>query len=89
MTTDDKKASSTQSIDDINFEQAYSELEGIVERMERGDQSLENSLADFERGVALMKRCHGVLKDAEQKVGILVKDNEGLFSTEPFEDKSL
>lgn len=83
MTTDNEKA------EVIDFEQAYKELESIVERMERGDQNLENSLADFERGVGLMKLCHGVLKNAEQKVEILVKDNEGLFSTEPFEDKSI
>lgn len=83
MTTDNEKA------EVIDFEQAYKELESIVERMERGDQNLENSLADFERGVGLMKLCHGVLKNAEQKVEVLVKDNEGLFSTEPFEDKSI
>jgi len=70
----------------LDFENAYQELEGIVERMERGEQDLEKSLIDFERGVALMKHCHTVLKDAEQKVDILVKDNEGLFNTEPFED---
>ncbi len=74
---------------DIDFEQAYKELESLVERMERGDHNLESSLADFERGVALMKHCHDVLKNAEQKVDILVKDNEGLFSTEAFEDKEL
>ncbi|MFT6409009.1 MAG: exodeoxyribonuclease VII small subunit [Arenicella sp.] len=71
---------------ELDFEHAYKELENIVERMERGEQDLENSLNDFERGVALMKHCHGVLKEAEQKVGILVKDNDGLFHTEPFED---
>lgn len=70
----------------LDFENAYKELEGIVERMERGEQDLEKSLGDFERGVALMKHCHSVLKDAEQKVEILVKDNQGLFSTEPFEE---
>lgn len=72
---------------DLDFESAYKELETIVERMERGEQNLEKSLSDFERGVALMKHCHNVLKDAEQKVDILVKDNDGLFSTEPFEEK--
>ncbi|MBT8114829.1 MAG: exodeoxyribonuclease VII small subunit, partial [Arenicella sp.] len=60
----------------MDFELAYRELESIVERMERGDQDLEQSLQDFERGVALMKRCHGVLKNAEQKVEILVKEND-------------
>ena len=71
----------------MDFEYAYQELESIVERMERGEQDLENSLQDFERGVALMKRCHGVLKKAEQKVEILVKENDGLFNTEPFEEQ--
>jgi len=73
----------------VDFEEAYAQLETLVDRMERGDQSLESSLADFERGVALMKHCHEVLKNAEQKVDILIKDNEGLFHTEPFEDKVL
>jgi len=77
----------TQSIE-LDFEHAYKELENIVERMERGEQDLENSLSDFERGVALMKHCHSVLKEAEQKVEILVKDNDGLFNTEPFEDNT-
>ncbi len=83
MTNDNKDLSN------IDFEHAYKELETLVERMEKGDQSLENSLSDFERGVALMKHCHGVLKNAEQKVDILVKDNEGMFSTEAFEEKPL
>ena len=71
---------------DLDFEHAYKELESIVERMERGEQDLENSLSDFERGVSLMKHCHSVLKEAEQKVEVLVKDNNGLFNTEPFDE---
>jgi len=71
---------------DLDFEHAYKELENIVERMERGEQDLENSLSDFERGVALMKHCHSVLKEAEQKVDVLVKDNNGLFNTESFDE---
>ena len=81
------KESNTAELDKLNFEQAYQELENIVEKMERGEQELEKSLSDFERGVALMKHCHSKLKDAEQKVDILVKNNEGLFSTAPFEDE--
>jgi exodeoxyribonuclease VII small subunit len=53
--------------------------------MERGEQALEQSLSDFERGVALMNHCHSLLKDAEQKVEVLVKDNNGLFTTEPLD----
>ena len=75
------------NLNDLDFEKAYKELENLVERMERGEQDLETSLSDFERGVSLMKHCHNKLKDAEQKVDILVKDNDGLFKTEPFEEK--
>lgn len=71
-----------------SFEDSYKALESIVERMERGEQSLEESLKDFEQGVMLMKQCHERLKAAEQKVEMLVKNNEGLFTTEPFEDKA-
>ena len=81
------KQDTTKEIEDLDFEQAYKELEDIVNRMERGEQDLENSLSDFERGVVLMQHCHSKLKDAEQKVEILVKDNNGLFQTEPFAGK--
>lgn len=77
-----------EKLDKLNFEQAYQELESIVERMERGEQELEHSLGDFERGVALMKHCHSVLKDAEQKVEVLIKDNDGLFSTTSIDEKN-
>ena len=82
-----KQAADTNNIKDLDFENAYQQLADIVDRMERGEQDLEKSLNDFERGVSLMKHCHSKLKDAEQKVEILVKDNDGLFTTEPFEDK--
>jgi len=76
---------SDKKLENLDFEKAYQELEGIVEGMERGEQDLEKSLTDFERGVSLMKHCHKLLKDAEQKVEVLVKDNQGLFKTEPFD----
>jgi len=77
-----------EDLESLDFEKAYQELENIVERMERGEQDLENSLSDFERGVSLMKHCHSKLKDAEQKVDILIKDNDGLFSSEPFDQQT-
>ncbi|MBT5031130.1 MAG: exodeoxyribonuclease VII small subunit [Proteobacteria bacterium] len=70
----------------LPFETAYQELEKLVRRMESGEQTLDQSLEDFERGVALMKQCHQSLQAVEQKVEILVKDNQGLFSTEEFDD---
>lgn len=71
--------------DDVDFESAYKELELLVERMEKGDQTLEESLQDFERGVGLLKACNTHLSAAEQKIEILVKDSKGLLETEPFE----
>ncbi len=49
------------------------DLEAIVERLERGDLPLEQSLAEFERGILLTHTCQTALKDAEQKVEILLK----------------
>jgi exodeoxyribonuclease VII small subunit len=54
-----------------SFEQALNELEALVERMERGDLSLEESLQSFERGIQLTRTCQEALSAAEQKVEIL------------------
>jgi len=64
------------------FEDALKELETLVEKMERGDLSLEESLGDFERGVALTRQCQQALRDAEQKVEILLeKDGQAVVQT--------
>ncbi len=67
----------------LDFEAAMRELEEVVERLERGDLPLEQSLALFERGVVLTRSCQGALKDAEQKVQILLKKS-GETSAEDF-----
>jgi exodeoxyribonuclease VII small subunit len=56
-----------------DFETAMRDLEELVERLEQGDLPLEESLAAFERGVMLTRACQTALKDAEQKVEILLK----------------
>jgi exodeoxyribonuclease VII small subunit len=56
-----------------DFEQALTELEALVERLERGDLALEESLKLFERGVALTRHCQASLQAAQQKVEILLK----------------
>lgn len=60
---------------ELNFEQSLRELEALVEKMEAGNLSLEESLKYFERGVALTRNCQKALADAEQKVRILLKKN--------------
>ena len=56
-----------------DFEAAMRDLEELVERLEQGDLPLEESLAAFERGVLLTRACQTALKEAEQKVEILLK----------------
>jgi exodeoxyribonuclease VII small subunit len=56
-----------------DFETAMRDLEELVDRLEQGDLPLEESLAAFERGVMLTRACQTALKDAEQKVEILLK----------------
>jgi exodeoxyribonuclease VII small subunit len=56
-----------------DFEAAMRDLEELVERLEHGDLPLEESLAAFERGVLLTRACQTALKEAEQKVEILLK----------------
>jgi exodeoxyribonuclease VII small subunit len=54
-----------------SFERALDELEQLVQRMEKGDQSLDDSLAAYERGVALYRECQRALERAEQRVRLL------------------
>lgn len=54
-----------------DFEAALAELEGLVQRMEGGELSLEDSLQEFERGVQLTRICQDALKAAEQRVRLL------------------
>lgn len=66
------------------FEDALDELESIVKSLESGDPSLEQSLEQFERGVSLARFCQQSLKDAEQKVKVLL-DNNGEETLEEFD----
>lgn len=68
---------------DFNFETALKELNTIVEKMESGGLSLEDSLKYFEQGIALTRQCQQALKDAEQKVQILLEKN-GQIALENF-----
>ena len=57
------------------FEVALAELESIVQKLEDGDQSLDMSLEQFERGVSLSRFCQQSLSEAEQKVKILLEED--------------
>lgn len=68
-----------------DFETALTELEALVEKMEQGELSLDESLQQFERGVQLTRSCQQALKAAEQKVQILL-EKDGQSVLEPFAD---
>ena len=59
----------------FDFEAALAELNALVEQMEQGGLSLEQSLACFEKGIALTRSCQQALSEAEQKVQILMQKN--------------
>jgi len=69
--------------DSFDFEKALEDLEELVSAMEEGDLSLEESLKAFEDGIKLTRECQTALKNAEQKVKILINDNG---DTEDLED---
>jgi len=62
---------------ELSFEQAMAELEQVVGRLERGDVALDESIALYERGARLKKRCEEKLKEAEEKVAAITLDAEG------------
>ncbi|MGR9105666.1 MAG: exodeoxyribonuclease VII small subunit [Gammaproteobacteria bacterium] len=71
----------------VPFEKSLKELEELVEQLEKGDIPLEESLKSFERGIQLTRACQKALKEAEQKVEILLEEN-GEDKLKPFSDES-
>jgi exodeoxyribonuclease VII small subunit len=67
-----------------SFEESLKKLETVVERLEKGDLPLEESLKLFEEGVRLSETCKKQLESAEGKVQMLLKQRDGTFKTEPF-----
>jgi exodeoxyribonuclease VII small subunit len=68
----------------LDFEQSLTDLQNLVERLENGELSLEDSLTAFEQGVRLTRECQTALAQAEQKVQILMERN-GELEEAPFD----
>ncbi len=64
-------------VSEMSFEEAMRELEAVVDKLERGDVALDASIALYERGAALKKRCEDELKRAEEKVAQITLDTDG------------
>jgi exodeoxyribonuclease VII small subunit len=69
---------------DLNFEKALADLEAVVDKLEKGGLSLNESMAQFEKGVKLARFLREELDKAEKKVEILLKDDKGRAKAEPF-----
>jgi len=63
--------------DEPTFEQALQQLESVVQRLERGELPLEESLRLYEEGIRLSRLCHGKLEEAEGRIEMLLKDARG------------
>lgn len=68
------------------FEESLDKLEKLVEEMEAGDLTLEDSLKKFEAGIRLTRECQQALAQAEQKVKVLIEENGQLSETD-FEEE--
>ena len=73
------------AIKEMSFETALAELETIVEKLEKGDAALEESISLYQRGAALKAHCEGKLRDAQLKVDKIVLGPDGSVGTEPFD----
>jgi exodeoxyribonuclease VII small subunit len=71
------------------FEEQLSSLEGVVDELERGEIGLDAALAQFERGITLLKQCHATLRKAELRIEKLTGvDASGNPIVEPFASSS-
>lgn len=74
-------------MENMSFEQALKRIDEIVKNLERGDAALEQSLALFEEGTALIRNCGKMLDEAEQKVVKLRKGEDGAPVELPFDEE--
>ena len=72
----------------LNLEKSLSKLEKIVGELEAGELPLETAMKKFEEGVKLTRTCQSFLKDAEQKVKILIKNSKNNDELQYFTDKN-
>ena len=66
----------------VKFEEAVEQLESIIDRIESGEVGLEDCLAQYERGMTLIKQCRAILTKAEQKIAELSVTPEGGLAVE-------
>ncbi|MFP4370921.1 MAG: exodeoxyribonuclease VII small subunit [Halanaerobium sp.] len=73
--------------EDLDFESALEKLQKIVEDLEKGGLSLDKTLAEFSQGMKLLKFCHQKLDKAENKIELMLKEDEEFTEEVPFESE--
>ncbi|MEJ2114487.1 MAG: exodeoxyribonuclease VII small subunit [Gammaproteobacteria bacterium] len=72
----------------VDFEKSLKQLETLVDKLEKGDLTLEESLRNFEQGVKLTRDCRQALKTVEQKISILSKEDKDWIEKDLDEDEA-
>lgn len=73
--------SDNKSVEKMSFEEALSELEKIVQKIDSGQENLSDAISSFERGVTLRKHCDSMLKDAKMKIEKITNTDDSDFKT--------
>ena len=71
------KQTNPKDLNALNFEQAITELTSIVEKIEQGEVPLQDSLTQYETGMTLIKHCRTLLHDAEARIEVISKQDDG------------
>ena len=74
-------------LEELSFEEAMQNLEKVVQDLETGKLSLDESVKRFEEGMSLSKHCNEILDKAEKQIHILVENENGEMVEEPFDTK--
>ena len=69
-----------------SLEASLAEITQLIDKMEKDEQTLDQSLSQFERGISLIKHCQKILVDAEQKIQILTQNNNNKDTLMPYGD---
>lgn len=83
--TPENTADKAPPVESLSFEQALEELGRIVGRLEGGQDELDKSITDYQRGMALKEHCEKKLKEAQEKIEKIAVDNDGKVKTQPFD----
>jgi exodeoxyribonuclease VII small subunit len=70
---------------DLNFEEALSQLDEIVKKLENGQLPLDKAIDEYEKSVALIKHCENILSRCEKRISVLQVDKNGDLKEESFQ----